>query len=109
MKYLITETKFNSTIERFIKESFPYVVSVSFVDTGVWLAQENKRTDRTLIIVIVDPYNILHGNINGAWNRYDNNIRREIWNSINSFFNLELDKYGSKWDLNVYGINLTSI
>ena len=109
MKYLITESKLNKTIESFIRKNYPEVVSVSFDKKPVWLASENRAHDVTIIYVIVDPHKILEGNINGAFKGYNNDIRRDIWNTLNSFFNLEFDKYGSDWDIEVYGIKLNRI
>jgi hypothetical protein len=109
MKYLITESKLNKTIESFIRKNYPEVVSVSFDKKPTWLAGEDRGHDVTIIYVIVDPHKILEGNINGAFKQYDNDIRRDIWKTLNSFFNLEFDKYGSDWDIEVYGIKLNRI
>jgi len=94
---------------KYLESSYDYIVSVSFDKKPTWLAGEDRGHDVTIIYVIVDPHKILEGNINGAFKGYNNDIRREIWNDINSFFNLEFDKYGSDWDIEVYGIKLNRI
>lgn len=109
MKYLITESRINGVIKEYLESKYDYIVSVSFDKKPVWLAGEDRGHDVNIIYVIVDPHKILEGNINGAFKGYDNDIRREIWNDLNSFFSLEFDKYGSDWDIEVYGIKLNRI
>ena len=110
MKYLITESKLNKTIESFIRKNYPEVVSVSFDKKPVWLASENRAHDVTIIYVIVDPHKILEGNISGGFKKYyDSDMRRDIWNTVNSFFSLGFDKYGSDWDIEIYGLTLNRI
>jgi len=106
MKYIITESKLNKTIESFIRKTYPEVVSVSFNKKTVWLASEDRANSVTLISIIVDPHKILEGNISGSFQGYDRDIRRNIWNTLNSFFSLGFDKYGSDWDIEVFGIKL---
>ncbi len=109
MKYLITESKLNNTIESFIRKNYPAVVSVSFDKKKVFLASEDRSHDVTLISVIIDPYKILGGNIKTGFKGYNSDMRRDIWNTLNSFFSLGFDKYGSDWDIEVYGITLHRI
>ena len=109
MKYLITESRFNNAIEKFLKAKYDSIVSVFFRKSNVWLASEDRSIERTVITVIVDPYKILDGNFDGIFKQYDRNIRREIWNDLNTLFTLNVDKYGSDWDIEVYGIKLEHI
>ena len=109
MKYLITESRLNQLIEKYLYKSYDYIVSVSFHDTSVWLANEDRSKDRIIIRVIVDPYKILDGNIDGTFKQYNRDIRREIYSNLNSFFGLGFDKYGSDWDIEIYGIKLDRI
>jgi hypothetical protein len=109
MKYLITESRYNKVIKQFIESRYDNIVSVSFEDTSVWLASENKSHSRTLIKIIIDPHKILDGNINGNFIGYNRNLRIDIWNDLNKLFNLKLDKYGSDWDIAIYGVKLEPI
>lgn len=108
MKYILTENKLNSSIEKFILQTFPFVVSVHFVKKGVWLASEDRRIEQTLIKVITDPNKVLEGNV-GENNKRFYGLRADIWNSINPLFNLKLEEYGSNWDLNVFMIKAERI
>ena len=109
MKYIITESKLNNTIESFIRKTYPEVVSVSFNQKNVLSAGQGYRVRSvTLISIIVDPHKILDGNISGSFRGYDSDIRRNIRNDL-KIFGLELDKYGSDWDIEVFGIKLEVI
>ena len=109
MKYLITESRLNQTIKQYIESNYDYVVSVSFNKKNVLSAGQGYRVRSvTLISVIVDPYKILEGNISGSFQGYDRDIRRNIRNDL-KIFGLGLDKYGSDWDIEVFGIRLEVI
>jgi len=108
MKYLITESKMESSIERFLKSSFSEVVDVKFRKVGVWLASDDREIERNKIQVLIDPQGILKGNFNvskGHFIGYD--LKKEIWQTVNSMFSLNIEKYGSDWDIEffVLGIN----
>ena len=109
MKYLITESTLTKVIEKYLYKSYDYIVSVDFHKTSVWLASDNRAHDRTVIRIIIDPYKILDGNIDGSFKSYDRDIRRKIWRDIDTYFGLEVDKYGSDWDIEVYGVRLTAV
>ena len=109
MKFIITESKLNNTIESFIRKTYPEVVSVSFNQKNVLSAGQGYRVRSvTLISIIVDPHKILDGNISGSFQGYDRDIRRNIRNDL-KIFSLGLDKYGSDWDIEVFGIKLEVI
>jgi len=109
MKYLITESRINQTIKQYIESNYDYVVSVSFNKKNVLSAGQGFRVRSvTLISIIVDPHKILDGNISGSFQGYDRDIRRNIWNDL-KIFGLGLDKYGSDWDIEVFGIKLEVI
>ena len=46
MKYLITESKFESYIEKFIKDYFSDVVYVKFEKVRVYLASDDRNIER---------------------------------------------------------------
>jgi len=109
MKYLITESRINQTIKQYIESNYDYVVSVSFNKKNVLSAGQGFRVRSvTLISIIVDPHKILDGNISGSFRGYDRDIRRNIRNDL-KIFGLGLDKYGSDWDIEVFGIKLEVI
>ena len=109
MKYLITESRINETIKQYLESNYDYIVSVSFNQKNVLSAGQGYRVRSvTLISIIVDPHKILDGNISGSFQGYDRDIRRNIWNDL-KIFGLGLDKYGSDWDLEVFGIKLDVI
>jgi hypothetical protein len=109
MKYIINESRLNNAIEKFLKKNYDFIVSVSFHEKSVWLASEDRGHTATVITIIVDPYKILEGNTKGQFKQYNREIRRDIWNRLNTFFSLGFDKYGSDWDIEVYGIKLEPI
>ena len=109
MKYLIAESRLNQTIKQYIESNYDYVVSVSFNQKNVLSAGQGYRVRSvTLISIIVDPHKILDGNISGSFQGYDRDIRRNIRNDL-KIFGLGLDKYGSDWDIEVFGIKLEVI
>ena len=109
MKFLITESRLNQTIKQYLESKYDYIVSVSFNQKNVLSAGQGYRVRSvTLISIIVDPHKILDGNISGSFQGYDRDIRRNIWNDL-KIFGLGLDKYGSDWDIEVFGIKLEVI
>jgi len=107
MKYLITESKINSSIERFLKSTFNDVVDVKFKKVGVWLASEDRRIERTNIQILIDPEGILKGNFKpnkGVLISHD--LKREIWRTIDSMFGLNMEEYGSEWDVEFFVLSI---
>jgi len=102
MKYLITENKMNDLIERYIKSNFSEVVSVRFYNVNVFLASDDKTIERTDIHVIADTNNVRDGYIHQGSIHQAREFKRELWNELNSMFNLGLELYGSKWGLEVF-------
>ena len=45
MKYLITESRLNDSIETYLKENFDNVVDVKFVKKTVFLASEDRKIE----------------------------------------------------------------
>lgn len=105
MKYLITENKMNDLIEKYIKSNFSEVVSVRFYNVNVYLASDARTIVRTDIHVIADTNNVRNENIEyihqGSIHQA-REFKRELWNELNSIFNLGLELYGSKWGLEVF-------
>ena len=102
MKYLITDDRLEGTIERFIKTSFPEVITVSFKTKPVMLAsRDNEIIQRKVIEITMDPHNILTG---GESVKYDvvAKLKGSIKVGLDSMFGLGLQEYGSKWEVNTY-------
>ena len=100
MKYLITESKLESYIEKFLKDSFSDVVYVKFKKIRTYLASDNISIDAIRIQILIDPEGILNGNFNpnkGHW--VGDDLKRNIWQTINSMFGLRMEEYGSGWDI----------
>jgi len=108
MKYLITESKIESTIESFLKSSFDEVVGVKFNKVSRNLAyDEGKRIEVNIIEILIDPEGILKGNFNP--NRGDfvgDDLKIQIWQTINSMFSLNMEKYGSEWDIEFFILSI---
>ena len=107
MKYLITESKMNSSIERFLRSSFSEVVDVKFSRVGVWLASDDREIERTKIQFLIDPEGILKGNFKPNKGHFvGDNLKREIWQTINSMFGLSMEEYGSDWDIEFFVLGI---
>ena len=67
MKVLLKESQLNNVIERLIKSANKNVVSVQFSDEkqAAWDSDTTKliHYDKTIIEIVLDPHNILGGNI----------------------------------------------
>ena len=100
MKYIITESKMEMFIETFLKKNFDEVIYVKFERVRVYLASDDRDIERTKIRVLIDPEGILKGNLNpnkAHFAGYD--LKKEIWQTINSMFSLNVEEYGSDWDI----------
>jgi hypothetical protein len=97
MKYIITESKLNNFIERFIRESFPIVYDVSFREKKVALGStEGVPT------MVQTEINIILNNSENKLNHYELlEMSRGIRDKVSLAFNLDYTKYGSKWDFHV--------
>ena len=51
MKYLITESRFNNAIEKFLKAKYDSIVSVFFRKSNVWLASEDYLPTYLYILI----------------------------------------------------------
>jgi hypothetical protein len=98
MKYLITESRLNDSIETYLKENFDNVVDVKFVKKTVFLASEDRTIESTEIQILIDPMKVLKGNFQMV--RTDvSEFRRRVWNDLNYTFGLKIEEYGSPWDI----------
>jgi hypothetical protein len=108
MKYLITESKIESTIESFLRSSFDEVVDVKFKKVGRILgSDENRRIEVTKIQILIDPEGILKGNFNPNRGHFvGDDLKIQIWQTINSMFSLNMEEYGSEWDIEFHVLSI---
>lgn len=105
MKYLIKESKLNSTIENFILDSYPIVNKVLFSSRTKILGsiKGTPSVEFTIITIILDNSEV----------KYKTHEMRKIFtqirNTVNSFFNLEMDEYGSLWEMEGKQLTITSL
>jgi len=93
MKYIITESRINNLLEKYILERFPMVRDIFFTTKSVRLASEpNERGESNII------RNVININFkNGEMQNSPTLTSKEIINDINSMFGLEIGQYGSDW------------
>ena len=109
MKYVITENNFKNSIEKYLKESFPEIISVNFKTKSVFLASDNGRTiSRNVIEIIADPFNAREGNKKYTYS-VAKKLKSRIWGSIDSLFGLGFEEYGSDWDMEYFIIKIESM
>lgn len=109
MKYIITENNLKKSIEQYLKESFPEIISVNFRTKSVMLASDGgRRIERNVIEIIADPFNAREGfklyNYSEA-----KKLKSRIWDSLNSMFGLGFEEYGSDWDMDYFIIKIESM
>ena len=113
MKVIITESQLNNTIEKLIKSVNKDVVSVNFDVKKQAVVDEKKKGisyyDKTIITVVLDPHNILEGNIHYVVSTQYIHLRKEIKNALNKFLNINIDKFMSPYDIEFYVIGTTRI
>jgi hypothetical protein len=93
MKYIITESRINNLLEKYILERYPMVRDVFFTTKLIRLATEpNERGENDII------RNVININFkNGEMQNSPTLTSKEIINDINSMFGLEIGQYGSDW------------
>jgi hypothetical protein len=105
MKYIITETKINSTIRNFIMESFPMVGDVKYMTQTLVLGstEGQPRINQTIIRVIFD-------NKDNEYSRGDLiEIKKQIIDKVDGVFGLDTKEYGSAWGWDFRQVALVSL
>jgi hypothetical protein len=89
-------------IEKVILSSFPDVMEVDFEEVGSYLGSspelpEKERTiKKTLIVVTIN-------NLKKGYTWYQlSNLKNQIIEKVESYFNLDWREYGSKWAFEFY-------
>ena len=105
MKYIITESKLEGSIKKFVLQEYPDVSDVFFTTKKVALGSSVDRPviNETIINVIIN------NSKNQLKRDYTYNLESDIIDSVNTVFNLKYDEYGSGWDFKIYQLAITHL
>ena len=111
MKVIITESQLNNAIEKLIRSTIKDVVSVNFdVKKQAVIEKGISYYDKTIIRVVLDPHNILGGNIQTVNFSSDYMEQRfEIKKALNRFMNIDTKKFMSPYDIEFYIVGTTRV
>ena len=113
MKVLIKESQLNNAIERLIKSVNKNVVSVDFIEKRQAVIDTKingiSYYDKTIITVVLDPHDILGGNIHWVDSTGYIQLRKEIQNALKRFMNIDTTKSMSPYDIEFYVIGTTRV
>jgi hypothetical protein len=113
MKVIITESQMNNTIEKLIKSVNKNVVSVNF-DVKKQAVVDDKVKgmsyyDKTIITVVLDPHNILGGNIHHVVSTLYIPLRKEIQKALKGFLNIDTTKFMSPYEVEYHVLGTTRV
>ena len=113
MKVIITESQMNNTIEKLIRSVNKDVVSVNFdVKKQAVIDDKGKGMsyyDKTIITVVLDPHNILGGNIHHVDSTNYIPLRKEIQKALKGFMNIETTKFMSPYEVEYHVLGTTRV
>jgi hypothetical protein len=113
MKVLLKESQLNNAIERLIKSVNKNVVSVQFSDEkqAAWDSDTTKliHYDKTIITVVLDPHDILGGNIHTVNSTGYIQLRKEIQKTLKSLLSINTTQFMSPYDIEYYIIGTTRV
>ena len=113
MKVIITESQMNNTIEKLIRSVNKDVVSVNFDVKKQAVVDEKVKGisyyDKTIITVVLDPHDILGGNIHEVNPTRYLPLRKEIQNALERFMNIDTTKFMSPYGVEYYVIGTTRV
>ena len=113
MKVIITESQMNNTLEKLIKRVNKDVVSVNFdVKKQAVIDDKGKGMsyyDKTIITVVLDPHNILGGNIHHVDSTNYIPLRKEIQKALKGFMNIETTKFMSPYEVEYHVLGTTRV
>jgi hypothetical protein len=113
MKVIITESQMNNTIEKLIRSVNKDVVSVNFDVKKIAVVDDKKKGmsyyDKTIITVVLDPHNILGGNIHYVVSTLYIPLRKEIQKALKGFMNIDTTKYMSPYEVEYYVLGTTRV
>ena len=113
MKVIITESQMNNTIEKLIRSLNKDVVSVNFdVKKQAVIDDKGKGMsyyDKTIVTVVLDPHNILGGNIHHIDSTNYIPLRKEIQKALKGFMNIDTTKFMSPYEVEYYVLGTTRV
>lgn len=107
MRYIINENRLNDLIIKTLKKEYPDIVDVEFGSKKVMLASSSEkhqigdRIDVTIIKVTVDntDKHLMFSDIK--------NMFSDIKTTLDSYFTLGIEEYGSTYDVELYVLEKT--
>jgi hypothetical protein len=103
----------NNTIEKLIRSVNKDVVSVNFDVKKIAVVDDKKKGmsyyDKTIITVVLDPHNILGGNIHYVVSTLYIPLRKEIQKALKGFMNIDTTKYMSPYEVEYYVLGTTRV
>ena len=113
MKVIITESQMNNTIEKLIRSVNKDVVSVNFdVKKQAVIDDKGKGMsyyDKTIITVVLDPHDILGGNIHEVNSTRYLPLRHEIQKALKSFLSIDITQFMSPYEVEYYVLGTTRV
>ena len=113
MKVIITESQMNNTIEKLIRSVNKDVVSVNFdVKKQAVIDDKGKGMsyyDKTVIKIVLDPHNILGGNIHHVDSTKYIPLRKEIQKALRRFMNIDTTEFMSPYEVEYYILGTTRV
>jgi hypothetical protein len=112
MKVLITESQRNNAIKRLIKSVNQNVVSVNFEVKKQAVIDGKKGIsyyDKTIITVVLDPHDILGGNIHWVDSTRYLPLRKEIQKALKSLLSIDTTKFMSPYEVEYYVLGTTRV
>ena len=107
MKYIITENKLHDLITKVLTKEFPEIVEIDFGSRKVTLASKTEKfnpgdtIEMTIIKVTVDNRD-KRFMFNDLKEMY-----RDIKKTVDSYFTLGMEEYGSSYDVELYVLEKT--
>jgi hypothetical protein len=103
----------NNTIEKLIRKVNKDVVSVNF-DVKKQAVVDDKVKgmsyyDKTIITVVLDPHNILGGNIHHVVSTLYIPLRKEIQKALKGFMNIDTTKFMSPYEVEYHVLGTTRV
>lgn len=89
-------------IEKYLLKHFPSILKVEFSKTQSYLGSsfELPQEERTITKDVIEiTFDNLKGNLSKG---QLSELRLEIWNTLSREFGLQIEKYGSKYDLEFF-------
>ena len=107
MKYLITENRMETMIKEYILRNYD-VLDVEYTTSKSYLASgPNEKGETSVNVKVINVYieNFKHKKRYGDLKE----IKSSLWNILGSLFGIDLNGYGSEWDLKVYQVKREEI